>query len=35
VRLRGAVPTTLLAIFLGDQRFEVQVSATAEPRRLP
>jgi hypothetical protein len=35
VRLRGEVPTSLLSIFLGDERFEVAVRASAEPRRLP
>jgi hypothetical protein len=35
VRLRGHVGTSLLGVFLGDQRFEIAVRATAEPRRLP
>jgi hypothetical protein len=35
VRLRGHVQVSLLGVFLGDQRFDVAVSASAEPRRLP
>ena len=35
VRLRGHVGTSLLGVFLGGQRFEIAVRATAEPRRLP
>jgi hypothetical protein len=34
VHLRGHVRVSLLGVFLGDQRFDVAVSATAEPRRL-
>jgi hypothetical protein len=34
VRLRGHVGTSLLGVFLGDQRFEIAVRATAEPRRV-
>jgi hypothetical protein len=35
VHLRGHVRVSLLGVFLGDQRFDVAVSATAEPRREP
>jgi hypothetical protein len=35
VHLRGHVEVSLLGVFLGDQQFDVAVSATAEPRRRP
>jgi hypothetical protein len=35
IRLRGHVHVSLLGVFLGGRRFDVAVSATAEPRRVP